>query len=133
MAANIYIYTPTMFAFGLILFSILTLISIFRNYIRRWFLSFQFEGPPAIFILGNVQVAKRWQPEDLVQLLYDISGKYGATFRIWIGTELNIFTSDCKFIESVLNSNGLITKAHEYDYLRPWIRDGLLLSSGKDG
>ncbi|CAD7087159.1 unnamed protein product, partial [Hermetia illucens] len=88
-------------------------------------------GPPAIFILGNVQVAKRWQPEDLVQLLYDISEKYGATFRIWIGTELNIFTSDCKFIESVLNSNGLITKAHEYDYLRPWIHDGLLLSSGK--
>lgn len=35
------------------------------------------------------------------------------------------------YLQAILSSNSLITKAQEYDVLRNWLGDGLLLSSGE--
>lgn len=56
--------------------------------------------------------------------------KYGKVFRVWLFNELMLVTKDVKFFETILSSQGFISKAFIYDMLSPWLGDGLLLSSG---
>lgn len=52
-------------------------------------------------------------------------------FRIWIGQEPVICVWKAETMEQVLSDNFLLEKSYHYDFLRPWLGDGLLTSPGK--
>lgn len=56
--------------------------------------------------------------------------RLGKTFKGLAAFDIIIATSDEKLIELISTSKDLSTKAQEYDTLRPWLNDGLLLSTG---
>lgn len=48
----------------------------------------------------------------------------------WVGLRANIMLFHPDAAEVLLKSNVNIAKSRNYDYLRPWIRDGLITSTG---
>lgn len=58
--------------------------------------------------------------------------RYGGIFRIWVGTKLAFLVSDARFAEIVLSSSTkYLAKTDLYEFLVPWLGDGLLLSRGR--
>lgn len=56
--------------------------------------------------------------------------KYGNVIRGWLGSKLVIFLTDADDVEVILNSQVHIDKASEYRFFKPWLGEGLLISSG---
>jgi len=54
-----------------------------------------------------------------------------ALFRLWIGQEPVICVWKPEMVEIVLNDSFLLEKSYHYDFLRPWLGNGLLTSPGK--
>lgn len=50
---------------------------------------------------------------------------------MWAGTKLLIFLVDPRDVEIILSSNVHIDKASEYRFFKPWLGDGLLISTGQ--
>lgn len=50
---------------------------------------------------------------------------------MWIGPKLVIFIYDPRDVEILLSSQVYIDKASEYKFFKPWLGDGLLISTGK--
>lgn len=55
---------------------------------------------------------------------------YGRLCRLWLFHHLFVVIQDAKHAETVLSHSRNIRKNFLYDMLRPWLGDGLLLSSG---
>lgn len=60
----------------------------------------------------------------------EYADRYGTVVRGWLGTKLIIFLSDPDDVEVILNSHIHIDKASEYRFFKPWLGEGLLISSG---
>lgn len=60
-----------------------------------------------------------------------MSDKYGTCFRVWAGTRLAFVCSDPRYYEVIFNSSRNIAKNNMYNFLIPWLGEGLLLSTGK--
>lgn len=54
-----------------------------------------------------------------------------SAVKIWIGPRLIVFLYDPRDVELILSSNVHIDKAEEYRFFKPWLGDGLLISTGK--
>ncbi|KAH8321270.1 hypothetical protein KR067_002388 [Drosophila pandora] len=52
---------------------------------------------------------------------------------MWIGPKLVVFIYDPRDVELLLSSHVYIDKASEYKFFKPWLGDGLLISTGKRG
>lgn len=52
-------------------------------------------------------------------------------FRLWLGQEPIICVWKAAEVEQVLNDSFLLEKSYHYDFLRPWLGDGLLTSPGR--
>lgn len=103
-------------------------------------------GPPTpSLILGNV-------PSKVFSLLTNQSSQHAADFytsqiqsvlghtviykneplfRLWVGQEPVICVWKPEIVESVLNDSFLLEKSYHYDFLRPWLGNGLLTSPGR--
>lgn len=103
-------------------------------------------GPPALNpILGNI-------PASVFSLLTNDSQKHAAEFytsqiqsvlghtliykdeqlfRLWIGQEPVVCVWKPEAVEQVLGDNFLLEKSYHYDFLRPWLGNGLLTSPGR--
>ncbi|XP_005177793.1 cytochrome P450 4g15 [Musca domestica] len=76
--------------------------------------------------------------------LFDVVGPASSVFRtvirkssefpyvckMWIGPKLVVFIYDPKDVEILLSSQVYIDKASEYKFFKPWLGDGLLISTG---
>lgn len=51
--------------------------------------------------------------------------------RVWIGPKLLVFLFDPRDVEVVLGSHVYIDKSPEYRFFKPWLGNGLLISTGK--
>lgn len=51
---------------------------------------------------------------------------------LWIGPQLQVVVYDPRDVEVLLKSSRYLDKADEYRFLKPWLGDSLLLSSGKN-
>lgn len=51
--------------------------------------------------------------------------------KIWVGPKLVICLIDPRDVEIILSSNVYIDKSTEYRFFKPWLGDGLLISTGK--
>ena len=55
---------------------------------------------------------------------------YGSVVKGVLGGKLYIFLSDPRDIEIILSSHTYIDKSPEYKFFKPWLGDGLLISTG---
>ncbi|CAH2092169.1 unnamed protein product [Euphydryas editha] len=88
-------------------------------------------GPLPLPVFGNALLAIGKKPEELVTLALEYAEKYGTVVRGWLGTKLLIFLTDPNDVEVILNSHVHIDKASEYRFFKPWLGEGLLISSGE--
>nr|CAD7194205.1 unnamed protein product [Timema douglasi] len=111
-------------------------------------LSEKLPGPPCLPLLGNTRdigalkmnVNNRGKSGldriggrvvlDFLQSLVRLRNKFGSIFRLWLGSELFIFVSDPKYVETILSSSKLLDKGNNYKFLHRWLGAGLLTSSG---
>lgn len=56
---------------------------------------------------------------------------YYEVCKLWIGPRLVVFLFDPRDVEILLSSQTYIDKSSEYDFFKPWLGDGLLISTGK--
>uniref|UniRef100_A0A182PZ11 Uncharacterized protein n=1 Tax=Anopheles epiroticus TaxID=199890 RepID=A0A182PZ11_9DIPT len=88
-------------------------------------------GPVAYPLVGNGFLFINKTPAEFLQLLGRLIAQYGKCLRVWLGTQLIVLVTDPKDIEILLSSPKYIEKSSEYDFVRPWLGDGLLISSGR--
>uniref|UniRef100_T1GUJ2 Cytochrome P450 n=1 Tax=Megaselia scalaris TaxID=36166 RepID=T1GUJ2_MEGSC len=50
--------------------------------------------------------------------------------KLWIGPRLVVFLFDPRDVEILLSSQTYIDKSSEYDFFKPWLGEGLLISTG---
>ncbi|CAB3235967.1 unnamed protein product [Arctia plantaginis] len=87
-------------------------------------------GPETVPFFGNALIALGKTPDDLIQYCLVQQAKYGSVVRGWLGSKLVIFLADAQDVEVILNSPIHIDKAPEYNFFKPWLGEGLLISSG---
>lgn len=61
----------------------------------------------------------------------ELSKQYGDVSRGFLGYKLVVFLYNPKDVELILNSNVHLKKSTEYRFFKPWLGDGLLISSGE--
>uniref|UniRef100_A0A1B0CSB4 Cytochrome n=1 Tax=Lutzomyia longipalpis TaxID=7200 RepID=A0A1B0CSB4_LUTLO len=88
-------------------------------------------GPPVLPIVGNGLLFFGKSPPEILKTAENLMQTYGKLARVWIGNTLNVMLCDPKYVEVLLSSNTLIDKSKEYTFLRNWLGDGLLLTTGK--
>ncbi|KAL7733614.1 hypothetical protein ACLKA6_005070 [Drosophila palustris] len=88
-------------------------------------------GPTSLPVLGCGLEALHLGAENLIDYIGACFEKYGKTFRLWILNESQIYTMDLRHFEAILSSNTLLEKGGLYQFLRPFLNDGLLLSVGR--
>lgn len=59
------------------------------------------------------------------------SSEFPYVCKMWIGPKLVVFIYDPKDVEILLSSQVYIDKASEYKFFKPWLGDGLLISTGE--
>lgn len=69
---------------------------------------------------------------DVIRLILESHQTYGPSYRTKIYNDATIWTSDLKIISTVLGNNTkVLTKSPLYDFLKPWLGEGLLTGTGK--
>lgn len=56
---------------------------------------------------------------------------YDGVCKLWIGPKLIVFLFRPADVELILSSHEYIDKSAEYDFFKPWLGEGLLISTGK--
>lgn len=87
-------------------------------------------GPKRLPFIGNALMTLGVKPEQVLEMLmkYDV---YGPITRAFLGTKLFIFMQDPRDIEIILGSSIHIDKSEDYRYFKPWLGEGLLISTGE--
>lgn len=62
-----------------------------------------------------------------------MQNQYGNFYKLWTGPTLRLVINKPEYLEDLLNSNVHLSKSNGYDLFKPWLGDGLLVSSGKSG
>lgn len=68
---------------------------------------------------------------EIVEECLRLSEVYGNVARGFLGYNVVVFLTDPRDVELILNSNVHLTKSSEYRFFKPWLGDGLLISSGE--
>lgn len=88
-------------------------------------------SPPSLPLIGHGHYFVGRKPHENVHIFQALLEKYGPVYKIWLGPELNIMTNDVKDVEVILSTTRFNDKAHEYETLEPWLKEGLLISRGR--
>ncbi|CAH1400030.1 unnamed protein product [Nezara viridula] len=87
-------------------------------------------GPPGLPLLGNL-LEFTGSPTEIFEKLVEKSYQYEDVIKVWFGPRLFVFLTNPVDIEVLLTSTEHIEKSVEYDFMKPWLGDGLLISSGQ--
>ncbi|KAK7874325.1 hypothetical protein R5R35_007799 [Gryllus longicercus] len=91
----------------------------------------KFPGPPAFPLFGNLLAVFCGDSEALTKYIDYIWNKYGNLHRSYIGPVLVVTTGRHQDHEKLLASNDYLNKGLIYFFMKPWLGDGLLMSSGE--
>ncbi|XP_045763947.1 cytochrome P450 4d2-like [Maniola jurtina] len=91
--------------------------------------SFNVPGPRPLPIVGNGHLFIT-KPSEFISLLKNFKVEFGDVFRVHLFHNPYVIISHPKYAEPLLAHNDLITKGRSYYFLRPWLGDGLLTSTG---
>ncbi|XP_031827130.1 cytochrome P450 4g15 [Nomia melanderi] len=86
-------------------------------------------GPPALPIVGNA-LELLGSSDAVFQKVYTKSFEYNNVVRLWVGPKLVVFLTDPRDVEVILSSHVYIDKSAEYRFFKPWLGNGLLISTG---
>ncbi|XP_034238722.1 cytochrome P450 4C1-like [Thrips palmi] len=86
--------------------------------------------PSALPVVGHLLHILKPRNE-LFWLLRNLHAKFGTRFAIILFARPSFNLADPHAVEAVLSSSKHITKGKVYDFLRPWLGNGLLTSEGK--
>ncbi|XP_037040832.1 cytochrome P450 4d1-like isoform X2 [Bradysia coprophila] len=114
----------TLFVGGILLLLLLT------TNIRKIFYSLRLPGPIPLPIIGNGLLFFNKSSAENFQIVGQLVNDYGDVARIWLGPSLLAIIKNPKYLETILSSPKHIEKSGEYNYVKPWLNDGLLLSKG---
>ncbi|OAD53067.1 Cytochrome P450 4g15 [Eufriesea mexicana] len=87
-------------------------------------------GPPALPLIGNA-LELLGSSDTIFQNLIKKSNDYNSVIRLWVAHKLVVFLFDPRDVEVILSSHVYIDKSPEYQFFKPWLGDGLLISSGQ--
>ncbi|XP_052751591.1 cytochrome P450 4d2-like [Galleria mellonella] len=87
------------------------------------------KGPFPLPILGNAHLFMG-SGEEFLKLFVYYTKKFGDVLSIYLLTKRYIVVVDPKTIEHILSSTELISKGRSYEYLKPWLGEGLLTANG---
>ncbi|XP_044019149.1 cytochrome P450 4g15-like [Aphidius gifuensis] len=87
-------------------------------------------GPKTVPFFGNALLAYGVQPRDVLNVVMEYV-HFGRVIRAFLGTKLVIFLMDPKDVEIILSSQIHIDKSPEYRFFKPWLGEGLLISTGE--
>lgn len=68
---------------------------------------------------------------EILELALELSKQYTNIARVWIGPKLLVFLQHPDDVEIILGSQQHIDKSDEYRFFKPWLGNGLLISSGE--
>ncbi|CAG9563515.1 unnamed protein product [Danaus chrysippus] len=89
-------------------------------------------GPPGYPLIGNALEFTGGSDEIFKNIMKrSVEFKNETAVRIWIGPRLLVFLYDPRDVELILSSHVHIDKAEEYRFFKPWLGDGLLISTGQ--
>lgn len=88
-------------------------------------------GPPTWPFIGNAHMVFGLKNHHhLFKRAARLSKQYGSIVRGWIGRNLVVFLMHPSDAEVILSSQVHIDKSEEYRFFKPWLGDGLLISTG---
>ncbi|XP_058456059.1 cytochrome P450 4d1-like [Malaya genurostris] len=120
----------------ILLISLITLsgglaLYVYQRFGNRLYYAGKITGPKAYPLIGSGHRFSGKSPAEFLLELQRMKAKYGKCFRLWIGSDLTIVLTDAKKVEILLSSQKFLDKAGQYDFIRPWLGDGLLTSTGR--
>ncbi|XP_012279668.1 cytochrome P450 4g15 [Orussus abietinus] len=86
-------------------------------------------GPAGLPILGNA-LEFIGSSDTIFRNVYKRSFEFDQVIKLWIGPKLIIFLIDPRDVEVILSSHVYIDKSSEYRFFKPWLGNGLLISTG---
>ncbi|KAE8742606.1 Cytochrome P450 CYP4 [Frankliniella occidentalis] len=86
-------------------------------------------GPPSVPILGHLLYITKHNFEALAAAI-EQQTKYPNGFKFWMFCFPYVFLNTVESVEAVLSSVHHIDKSPDYSTLHPWLRFGLLTSTG---
>lgn len=86
-------------------------------------------GPAGLPLIGNTLMLLG-SSDTIFRNIYQKSFEYDQIIRIWLGPKLLIFLMDPRDVEIILSSHVYIDKSTEYRFFKPWLGNGLLISTG---
>ncbi|KAF7267741.1 hypothetical protein GWI33_019056 [Rhynchophorus ferrugineus] len=87
-------------------------------------------SPPGHWLIGNMDIILKINPDDFFDLLRDFSKKYGSIYRLSTPYITTINISDPGDLEMILSQPKHMSKSKVYGFLQNWLGEGLLTSSG---
>ncbi|XP_045459714.1 cytochrome P450 4d2-like [Melitaea cinxia] len=87
-------------------------------------------GPNPLPLLGNGHLFAT-KSREFLPLLHKLKVDHGDVYRVHLFHTPYVLLSHPKYIEPLLSHTELITKGQSYDFLRPWLGNGLLTSTGR--
>ncbi|XP_058814197.1 cytochrome P450 4g15-like [Topomyia yanbarensis] len=116
---------------------LMTLVAVASGLFHMWMQSRRYvklgnmiPGPKAYPLIGNANMLLGKTHDEIMKRAVELSYVYGSVARGWIGYHLVVFLTDPADIEIILNSYVHLNKSSEYRFFKPWLGDGLLISSG---
>ncbi|XP_034941155.1 cytochrome P450 4c3-like [Chelonus insularis] len=86
-------------------------------------------SPIALPIIGNA-VQLNCSLEEFFKKLLEWGKQFGDIYLLWLGPRPLVFVYRVEGVQPLLSSSIHIEKSLEYQYLKPWLGDGLVNSTG---
>uniref|UniRef100_A0A348G629 Cytochrome P450 1 n=1 Tax=Odontomachus monticola TaxID=613454 RepID=A0A348G629_ODOMO len=87
-------------------------------------------NPPRVPILGHALITLNMKPEYLFSKAIEFHHQLGTVISAHLGPRAFVFLLDPQDIEIILSSSVHLDKSVEYGLFKPWLGDGLLITSG---
>lgn len=86
-------------------------------------------GPKGLPLIGNA-LDLVGSSHSVFRTIIEKGKDYNEVIKIWIGPKLIVFLVDPRDVELLLSSHTYIDKSPEYRFFKPWLGNGLLISTG---
>ncbi|CAG9801779.1 unnamed protein product [Chironomus riparius] len=87
-------------------------------------------GPNGLPFIGNA-LDLTGTSHTVFKTIVEKGKDFNRVIKLWVGPKLIVFLVDPRDIELVLSSQVYLEKSPEYRFFRPWLGNGLLISSGQ--
>ncbi|XP_011138410.1 cytochrome P450 4g15 [Harpegnathos saltator] len=87
-------------------------------------------GPDGLPFIGNALMFLG-NSDTIFRNIYRKSFEFDQIIKLWLGPKLIVFLMDPRDVEIILSSYIYLDKSTEYRFFKPWLGNGLLISTGQ--